>query len=178
MILKKNTIKGSYTIDLDKRSDKRGFFARAYCKDILKEKKIVKEISQINFSYSKNKGTIRGLHFQAKPFQEIKIIYCLKGKIFDVVVDLRKKSKTYGKYYGVVLSEKKKNGIIIPEGCAHGFQSLTNNIEIVYFSTAKYSSNHEKGIIYNDKKINIKWPLKPTVVSEKDSSWKAIGEHE
>ena len=178
MILKKNIIEGSYTIELDKKSDKRGFFARAYCKDILKEKQIVKKISQVNFSYSKNKGTVRGLHFQAKPYQEIKIIYCLKGKIFDVVVDLRKKSKTYGKYYGVVLSEKKRNGIIIPKGCAHGFQSLADNTVIVYFSTEKYSSNHEKGIIYNDKIINIKWPLKPTVISKKDSSWKDIAYYE
>jgi dTDP-4-dehydrorhamnose 3,5-epimerase len=173
MKLIKNLINGSYLININKKIDNRGFFLRAYCSDILKKKKL-KKISQINFSYSKKIGTIRGLHYQKKPFEETKIIYCLKGKIYDVVVDLRKKSKTYGKYYGVILSEKKRNGIVIPSGCAHGFQTLTNNVEIVYFSTQKYSSVHESGILYNDKIINIKWPLRPTIISKKDKSWKSL----
>ena len=173
MILKENLIKDSYLIYLEKKIDKRGFFARAYCKEFL-EKKLSKQISQINFSFSKKKGTTRGLHYQSKPFQEIKIIYCLKGKIFDVVLDLRKNSKTYGKYFSLVLCAGERNGIIIPEGCAHGFQSLQNNTEIIYFSTSKFSPNHEKGIIYNDRNIGIKWPLKPTVISDKDLKWPSL----
>jgi dTDP-4-dehydrorhamnose 3,5-epimerase len=164
----KTKIKDCYLIKIDKFSDNRGFFSRAFCKKNFGKKKILSNIKQINFSFSKKKGTIRGLHFQKKPFQEMKIIYCLKGEIYDVIVDLRKKSKTYKKYLGFKISEDNRNGIIVPEGCAHGFQTLKANSEVIYFTTEYYNKSKEAGLNFLDPSIKIKWPLKVSEISEKD----------
>jgi len=168
MNLIKTKIQDCYLIKLDKFKDDRGFFSRAFCKNIFAKKKILNNIKQINFSFSKKKGTVRGLHLQKKPFQEMKIIYCTKGEIYDVIVDLRKKSKTYKKYLGFKLSSKDRNGIIIPKGCAHGFQTLKSNSEVIYFTTEFYNKLNETGLNFLDPSIKIKWPLKVSEISKKD----------
>tara|TARA_A100001011_G_C14297263_1_gene839035 strand:+ start:2251 stop:2778 length:528 start_codon:yes stop_codon:yes gene_type:complete len=164
----KTKIKDCYLIKLNKFNDERGYFTRAFCKKIFKDNSIKNNIFQINFSHSKKKGTIRGLHFQKEPFQEMKIIYCLKGSIYDVIVDLRKNSKSYKRYLGFRISSKNRVGIIVPKGCAHGFQSLESDSEIIYFSTQFYNKLKESGVNFLDPSINIKWPLKPTNLSNKD----------
>ena len=168
MKLIKTKIKNCYLIQLDKFKDKRGFFTRAFCKNVFDKENISNNISQINFSFSKKKGTIRGLHFQIKPFEEMKIIYCIKGSIFDVVADLRKKSKTYKKYVGIKISSKDRKGIIVPKGCAHGFQTLEANTEVIYFTTQFYNKSKERGVNFKDQTLKIKWPLALTNISKKD----------
>lgn len=164
----KTKIKGCYIIKLEKFFDDRGYFTRAFCKKILKQKKIQNNIFQVNFSFSEKKGTLRGLHFQKYPFEEMKIIYCIKGEIFDTAVDLRKKSKTYKKYFSTKLTDKNRNGLIIPKGCAHGFQTLKDKTEVIYFTNQYYNKSKELGINYSDPTLKIKWPLKISELSSKD----------
>ncbi len=170
MINFKNTkIKNLKIISIKNVIDKRGYFGRLFCKKFLG--KNFKNISQINRSLTKKKFTIRGMHYQAPPFSEDKIIICTKGKIFDVAIDLRKKSKTFGKWQSVILSSKNNKMFLIPKGFAHGFMSLEKNTEIIYFVSEFYNPKKEKGVLYNDPFFSIKWPAKPTLVSKKDLKW-------
>ena len=170
----KNKVNGSFVISLDKISDKRGFFARLFCKEEFVKNSIKFNIPQINTSESKKKGTIRGFHYQSGKSAEAKIIRCIRGSIYDVVIDLRKKSKTYMKYYGVTLSSSNRKMLYVPKGCAHAFQSLENNVELIYMVDHKYDPKKEKGVRYNDPAFNIKWPTKITTVSKKDKSWRYL----
>ena len=168
MELKKTKIKDSYEIITSKFGDKRGFFSRLYCKKILKKIKL-KSIAQINTSFSKEIGTLRGMHYQKFPSQEDKIVFCVSGEIYDVVLDIRKNSRTYGKWYAKRLNPKKGNALLVPRGCAHGFLTLKKNTQIVYFVTNFYNPKKEGIIKYNDKKYNIKWPIPIKVISKKDN---------
>ncbi len=170
----KNTIKGSYVIELDKKNDQRGFFARFFCTNEFKKKKLTNKFIQINNSMTLMKGTIRGMHYQKKPFEEVKVIRCISGKIFDVVVDLRKSSKSYLRWYGLELNNNNKKMLYVPRGCAHGFLTLTNNCEVIYLVSKEYSPRHEMGLRFDDPKININWPKKIIHTSEKDMQWKFL----
>jgi len=171
MIFKKTKIKGLYIIEPELKIDERGYFARIFCKNEFKKIGFDFKIVQINRSLTKKRGTIRGLHFQKPPKSEDKIVVCLKGKIFDVALDLRKNSPTFGKWFSVELSEENKKMFLIPKGFAHGFQTLTDNCEILYFVSEFYFPKYEGGVRWNDPFFNIKWPLKPTIISEKDKNW-------
>ena len=127
-----------------------------------------KNIVQINHSLTCRKGAIRGMHFQYPPKAESKIVRCLAGEIYDVIVDLRENSPTYLKWHGEILSYENMNLMYIPEGFAHGFQTLKENCELLYLHTEFYSPDHEGGVRYNDQKINIRWPLEITEISHKD----------
>jgi dTDP-4-dehydrorhamnose 3,5-epimerase len=168
MQIKQTKIKDCYEIFTSKFGDQRGYFSRLYCKNILKKFKL-RSIAQINTSFSSEKGTLRGMHYQKSPFQEDKIVYCTSGEIYDVVLDIRKKSKTCGMWVSRKLSPKKGNALIVPRGCAHGFLTLKKNTQIVYFVTNFYNSSKEGIIKYNDKKYNIKWPISIKVISKKDN---------
>ena len=168
----KTKIKNLEIISFNKIKDDRGFFSRLFCNKIFKKR--FQKTAQINFSQSKKKFTLRGMHYQNYPFAEDKIIKCIKGKIFDVAVDLRKNSKTYGKWASLILSEKNNKMFLIPKGFAHGYMTLENNCEIIYFVSNHYKPNKESGIRYNDPYFKIKWPSKPRAISEKDLSWKLI----
>jgi dTDP-4-dehydrorhamnose 3,5-epimerase len=174
MIFKKTKIKGLYIIEPEFKIDERGYFARIFCKKEFKKNGFDFEIVQTNRSLTKKKGTIRGMHFQKKPKSEDKIICCLKGKIFDVAIDLRKNSPTFGKWVGVELSEENKKMFLIPKGFAHGFQTLTDNCEILYFMSEFYSPKYESGVRWNDPFFNIKWPIKNPILSEKDKNWPLV----
>ena len=128
-----NNFDGILTINTGSFQDERGLFQRIYCDKELSGILKGRKIKQVNHSYTINKGSIRGLHFQKKPFEELKIIYCIQGSIFDVVVDLRKNSDTFGKYFSITLDSKDFNALVVPEGFAHGFQTLTNNVRMIYF---------------------------------------------
>lgn len=170
MKFKKTKLEGNYLIDLEKKEDKRGFFSRYFCKKEFSSIGLNTKWVQINNSFSKKKGTIRGLHFQTSKFSEVKLVRCVKGEIWDVVVDLRKKSKTFGKWFGANLSEKNRTMMYIPKNFAHGFISLTKNTEIIYLVSNFYEPQSEKTLIWNDKDISISWPLKPKSISEKDQN--------
>ena len=151
--------------------DNRGFLSRLWCKDAYKEIGWnVDDIVQINHTYTAKKGTIRGMHFQKKPFEEKKIVSCIRGSIFDVAIDLRKNSSTYLSWYGLELSSDNKLMLNIPEGFAHGFQALKANSELIYLHSQNWVKKSEAGIRFDDPYLNIKWPLKPKCISSRDLS--------
>ena len=173
--IKETFIKDLFEGEIISRKDERGYFERVYCINELNEMiNFKKNIIQINRSLSKIKGTIRGCHFQSPPFAEIKIVSCPKGSLFDVGIDLRKGSPTYLQYFSQILSAENKKFLIIPEGFAHGFQTLEENTEILYLVTQEFSLNHDNGINPFDPAININWPIPCTIRSEKDTKRKFI----
>jgi len=165
-------IKGVYIIEPEPKIDKRGYFLRAFCKKKTKTLGIDFNIVQINRSFTKKKGTVRGLHYQKSPYQEDKIIQCLKGEIYNVVLDLRSNSSTFGKWISQRLSEKNKKMILVPKGCANGLQTLTNNCLIEYLMSEFYIPKYGAGIRWDDQFFKIKWPIKKIILSKKDKNWK------
>jgi len=161
-------LKGAYTIDLEKKGDDRGFFARFFCKNELAEQGLNNEIVQINNSLSQNKGTLRGFHYQLPPFEEDKIVRCLHGSLYDVIIDLRKDSQTFGQWFGAELTAENRKMMYVPKGFAHGLITLEPNTEILYMVTQFYAPEYERGIRWNDPKFNVQWPIEPVEISEKD----------
>lgn len=170
MIFAPTPLNGSYIITLSPKGDKRGWFMRSFCKKEFEAIEHTKEWVQMNHSFTAAKGAIRGMHFQMAPYGEIKMVRCIVGAVFDVIVDLRKDSPTYLKWFGIELSAENKKCLYIPEGFAHGFQTLTDNTELLYHHSEFYEPGYESGILYNDPKINIQWPLPVTEISERDKS--------
>lgn len=157
-----------YAIDLNLFKDERGWFARTFCKEEFKKKGLDVEWVQINHSFTANKGTLRGMHFQKPPHSEIKLVRCISGSVYDVVIDLRKHSSTFLKWFGVELSAENKRMLYIPEGCAHGFLTLTANCEIIYHHSSYYAPGVEEGIKFDEPAVNIKWPEPIVESSERD----------
>jgi dTDP-4-dehydrorhamnose 3,5-epimerase len=155
--------------------DERGFFMEIYKKEDFEKAGIKGEFVQQNHSKS-IKGTLRGLHYQREPYAQAKLIRCIKGKIFDVAVDIRKGSPTFGKYVSVILSEKNKNMLYIPRGFAHGFEVLSKEAEVIYSVDNIYVKESEAGIIWNDPTIHIKWPITPKIISRKDQAWPRLND--
>ncbi len=172
MIFNPLSLEGAYLIALDKREDERGFFARYYCEEEFKQHNLKTNWVQMNNSLSKQKGTLRGLHFQNPPHAEVKLIRCFRGAIWDVIVDIRKNSKTYGQWYGVELSAENRNMVYIPEGFAHGFISLSDDSEILYMVSSPYAGHTEGTLRWNDSFHQIEWPIKPSIISDKDQKAK------
>ena len=171
MKFEETILKGSYVIDLDLFQDNRGWFTRTFSKDIFaKQIGFTKEWVQMNHSFTKAKGALRGMHFQLHPFSEIKLVRCIAGEVFDVIVDLRKESATFLRWYGIKLSAENKRMIFIPEGFAHGFQTLSDNAELIYHHSEFYNPEAESGIKYDDSAINVQWPLEVTEISERDKN--------
>lgn len=170
MIFSPTALAGSFVIDLKAFSDDRGWFARYYCKDEFRQIGHDAEWVQMNHSFSAKKGTVRGMHFQWAPHREIKLVRCIAGAVFDVIVDLRKNSPTFLQWFGTELSAENKRSLYIPEGFAHGFQCLEDDCELLYHHSAFYQPGAEAGIRYDDPAIGIGWPLPVTVISERDSS--------
>jgi dTDP-4-dehydrorhamnose 3,5-epimerase len=168
MIFTPAPLAGSYVIDLSPFTDSRGWFARTYCSQEFQQIGHTKEWVQINHSFTEAAGCIRGLHYQLPPFTEIKLLRCVAGAVYDVIVDLRKGSPTFLQWFGTELSAKNKMMLYIPEGFAHGFQTLTNDCELIYHHTALYTPGAEGGLRFNDPRLGIQWPLAPTVISERD----------
>lgn len=162
---------GAYIIELEPFRDERGFFVRMFCKNDFKQIGFDKEIVQINHSLTRKKGCIRGLHYQIPPFCETKIIRCIYGAVFDVMVDIRKDSPTFLQWFGMELSEDNMRMALIPEGFAHGFQTLAENAELIYHHTAFYSQEHERGLRFDDPRFAIPWPLPAGAISLKDQQY-------
>ena len=155
--------------------DERGFFMETYKKDEFEKVGITGEFVQDNHSKSK-RGVLRGLHFQKEPYAQAKIVRCVRGEIYDVAVDLRKNSPTFGKYAGVILSEDNKYQLYIPGGCAHGFLVLSDVAEVIYKVDNVYAPDHEGGLIWNDPDVNIPWPSDNPILSQKDQKLPTLRE--
>jgi dTDP-4-dehydrorhamnose 3,5-epimerase len=169
------SLKGLKLISKKKKEDKRGFLSRIFCFDELNKSLGIKPIKQINHTLTIKVGTVKGFHYQVSPSLEMKIVTCLKGKVFDVVVDLRKNSPTFLKKHYQILSDENFYSIVIPEGFAHGFQTLTDNCEMIYFHTSNYNPINERGVCYDDPTLNVSWPLPVDLVSIKDKQYEYIG---
>lgn len=161
-------------IESKKKSDVRGYFKRIFDKDEFQERKMETKFVQLSLSFNKKKGTLRGMHFQKKPFQETKVVQCVKGKIFDVVIDLRPKSSTYKKWFCIELSESNNKMLYIPKGFAHGFLTLKDNTEIFYQISTNYNPKYAGEIRWDDDEFKIKWPIKPTIISKNDRMTKSF----
>lgn len=170
----KNTgLNGLHVVKREQLLDDRGSFERLFCMHEFKQF-TKSNIVQINRTITKNIGTVRGLHYQTPPFSEVKIVSCLRGEVFDVAVDLRPDSPTFLKHHSERLSESNNQTFVIPEGFAHGFQTLTDNCEMIYFHTACYNASSEIGLNAMDPLISIPWPLPVSHRSSKDKSWKFL----
>lgn len=171
MIFTETALPGAFLIDLERVGDDRGFFARALCAEEFAEHGLKMDIVQANVSYSADPGTLRGLHYQEAPHAEVKMIRCIRGRIFDVMVDVRPDSSTYLQWVGVELSDENRRMAYVPEGFAHGFLTLTDDCEVFYPVTAAYTPEAERGLRYDDPALGIEWPSEVRVVSEKDRAW-------
>ena len=170
MIFAPTHLAGSYEIALEPRIDNRGWFARFFCKDEFAQIGHTKEWVQLNHSCTLKKGAIRGMHFQNPPFSEIKMVRCIAGSVYDVIIDLRKGSDTFLKWYGTELSAHNKKMLYIPAGFAHGFQTLEDNCELLYHHSEYYKPVAEAGIRYNDPIIGLEWPIPVAEISERDTA--------
>ena len=177
----KTKLKDLFIIEFEKSEDERGSFYRIWDKKIFQENGLNDNLVQISISFNKKKGTLRGMHFQKKPFEEAKIVRCTKGKIFDVVIDLRPESKTFMNWASFELDSNESKILYIPEGFAHGFQTLEDNTELVYQISNWYSPEHASGLRWDDNKFQINWPIQNPIISKKDltfdSAEKYLKEH-
>ena len=171
MKIESTPLPDAFMIELEPVSDNRGAFTRIFCQKELQSTMKGKSIVQINHSLTRQKGAIRGMHFQYPPKSETKMVKCLRGSVFDVIIDLRKGSPAFLKWHGEILSARNMKMMHIPEGFAHGFQTLEENSELLYLHTEFYSPENEDGVFYGDPRTGIRWPLVPTEVSIKDDSY-------
>lgn len=172
----KTKLPGVHVIDLSFAGDSRGFFARLFCEEEFSNAGLNPEVAQINDSLSHKKYTLRGLHYQKSPQSESKIVRCISGSVYDVALDLRPDSPSFGEYHAEVLSSSSRRMLYIPRGCAHGYMTLEENTELLYISSTAYAPEFECGIRYNDPKFSIAWPAEPAQISDKDASWRDFNE--
>jgi dTDP-4-dehydrorhamnose 3,5-epimerase len=163
-------LKGAYLIDLEKRGDERGFFARLFCEKEFGEQGLATHFVQTNNSLSAQRGTLRGMHYQLPPSGEVKVVRCVRGSLFDAIVDLRPKSATYLKWFGAELTADNRTMMYVPVGFAHGFLTTSDDAEALYLVSSFYAPASERGLRYNDPAVGIEWPFDPIVVSGKDEA--------
>jgi dTDP-4-dehydrorhamnose 3,5-epimerase len=171
MIFTETPLAGAYVIDLDLRQDERGFFARSFCMHEFEEHGLESFTAQCNLSFNHRAGTLRGMHYQLPPAAEAKLVRCVRGAIYDVIIDMRPESPSYLQHFGVRLDDDNHTALYVPPLFAHGYQALTDRAEVSYQVSEFYTPGQERGIRYDDEAFGIDWPLAVTVISEKDSSW-------
>jgi dTDP-4-dehydrorhamnose 3,5-epimerase len=170
MIIRDMDIAGLKTIDIEPFQDERGFFARSFCRDEFARAHLEYDVVQCNISHNIRKGTIRGMHYQLPPYEEVKMVQCTQGSIFDAVIDLRKQSSTYLQWRGFTMRADEYRMLYVPKGFAHGYQSLEDNSTVIYMVTESYHPECELAIRWNDPSIRIIWPLPVTILSNKDKN--------
>jgi dTDP-4-dehydrorhamnose 3,5-epimerase len=176
MTFTETALAGAWIIDIERFDDERGFFARTWAADELTARGLDPTLAQCNVAFNRRKGTIRGLHFQRAPFDEIKIVRCTRGAVHDVIVDLREDSPTFRRWLAVELTADTHRMLYVPPGVAHGYQTLTDDAETYYHVSAPYSPAHAAGVRWNDPAFAIAWPLgEPTVISARDREWPDFG---
>ena len=172
-------VSGAYLVEPEPRTDERGFFARVWCRDEFAAHGLTAEFVQCNDSFSARRGTLRGLHYQVAPHGEVKLVRCVRGSVFDVVVDLRPGSSTYKRWVGTTLSAENRIMMYVPEGCAHGYLTLEDASEVVYPVTSPYQPGAERGVRWNDPAFGIEWPIAPPLtMSPKDERWPDYQPHQ
>lgn len=169
MIFRETPLPGAYLIDLEKRGDDRGFFARVFCEREFQARGLETRYVQVNNSLSAQKGTMRGMHYQLAPKAETKLVRCVKGGLYDVILDLRQDSPTFGKSFGAELTADNRTMMYVPKGFAHGFVTLQESTEAFYFVDEFYAPETERIVRWDDPKFNIAWPIPPVVLSDKDA---------
>ena len=162
---------GAFVIELEKSGDDRGFFARAFCSNEFRTQGLATNFVQVNDSLSAHRGTLRGMHYQIGEFAETKLVRCIKGALYDVILDMRKESPTFGKHFGVELSAENRRMFYVPKGFAHSFITLEDDSEAFYFVDAFYAPKAERGVRWNDPHFGVKWPIQPQIISDKDANW-------
>lgn len=170
MQLNKTSIKDLLVAVPEPFADERGWFARIFDNDLFDKAGIPVEWRQVNHSFTKTKGTIRGMHFQRAPYEEVKMVKCISGKVWDVAIDIRRDSPTYLKHFAAILSPENSHMMVIPKGFAHGFQTLEDDSALIYFHSEKYTPGNEGGLRYDDPALAIEWPLPVTVISDRDKN--------
>jgi dTDP-4-dehydrorhamnose 3,5-epimerase len=171
MLFTETPLTGAYLLDLEKREDDRGFFARTWCRREFEAHGLKVDLVQTNDSYNHHRGTLRGMHMQRTPHAETKLVRCIAGAIYDVIVDLRPDSPTYCRWYGVELNAENRRQLYVPEGFAHGYQTLTEGAEVTYQVTEFYTPGAEQGYRWDDPAFGIVWSLPVTILSDKDARW-------
>jgi dTDP-4-dehydrorhamnose 3,5-epimerase len=164
-------LKGAFILDLEPRSDDRGFFARTFCVEEFRAHGLCARVLQCNLSFNHTRGTLRGMHYQVLPAAEVKIVRCTRGAVYDVIIDLRPGSPTYGSHIGVELTAENRRTLYVPEMFGHGYQTLTDDTEVIYQVSEMYTPGSERGLRYDDPAFEISWPLPVSVISEKDAAW-------
>lgn len=172
MIFTEAPIAGAFVIEMEPRGDERGFFARVFCENEFAAHNLSQRFVQVNSSLSRQKGTLRGMHYQLAPKGETKLVRCIRGALLDVILDLRNGSPTFGKTFAAELSAENRKMMYVPKGFAHGFLTLEPDTEAFYFVDEFYSPAHERCVRWNDPRFAIEWPSQPVVISEKDRSQK------
>ncbi|MDP8985029.1 MAG: dTDP-4-dehydrorhamnose 3,5-epimerase [Pseudomonadota bacterium] len=175
MIFTESPLRGAYLIDLARLPDERGFFARTFCADEFAAHGLATHMSQCSVSFNAKKATLRGLHFQASPHDEEKLVRCTAGAVFDVIVDLRPESPTRWEWFGAELTAANRRALYIPKGFAHGFISLADESEILYMISVPYAAGFAQGLRWNDPALAIRWPLQPVVISTRDAEYPLLG---
>ena len=172
MIFTETQLKDAFVVDLERREDERGFFARAWCQDEFSDAGLSTRLVQCNVSFNRHRGTLRGMHYQLPPHAEAKLIRCTRGAIYDVIIDLRDGSPTYTRWVGFELSAENGRALYVPEGFAHGYQTLVDEAETFYQVSEFYAPGAERGVRWNDPAFGIAWPLpEEPLMSEKDKTW-------
>ena len=175
MIFTETKLKGAFVIDIERLADDRGFFARSFCEKEFKDHGLNPRVVQGNISFNEKKGTLRGMHYQIKPFEEVKLVRCTRGAIYDVIVDLRSDSPTFKQYFGLLLTAHNRLSLYVPAGFAHGFITLEDDTEVFYQMSEFYSPEHARGFRWNDPAFGIEWPLEPAMISERDRLYTDFG---
>lgn len=176
MIFTETRLKGAFVIDLDRKTDERGFFARAFCQNEFRDHGLKSVIAQANVASNATKGTVRGMHFQYPPAAETKLVRCTRGAILDIIVDLRPESPTYLEHISVELNEDNMTALYVPERFAHGYQVLRDGTDTSYQVGEFYTPSAEGGLRYDDPRLGLKWPLPVTVISSKDRAFRPLSE--
>jgi dTDP-4-dehydrorhamnose 3,5-epimerase len=171
MIFVETELKGAYLIELEKIEDHRGFFARTWCQEEFSRHGLNSRLVQCSVSFNKRKGTLRGMHFQIPPYEEAKLVRCTQGAIYDVFIDLRRNSATYKKYVSATLTSDNHRMLYIPEGFAHGFQTLADDTEIFYQMSQAFSAEHARGVRWNDPAFSIVWPEDDRTILDRDQNY-------
>lgn len=178
MLFTETKLKGAFVIDIERREDSRGFFARVFCQREMAEHGLKPVIAQANVAFNTRRGTLRGMHFQFPPAAETKLVRCTRGAILDIIVDLRPESPTYLQHVGVELTADNHRALYVPERFAHGYQVLEDTTETSYQVGEFYTPGVEGGLLYSDPRLGLRWPLPVTAISEKDAGWKGLDEVE
>lgn len=171
MIFRETALAGAFILESERVEDERGFFARTWCRREFEERGLDPKLVQCSISFNRRRGTLRGMHYQAAPHAETKLVRCTSGAIFDVVLDLRSDSESYRQWVGVELNQGNRRMLFIPKGCAHGFLTLEDDVEVFYQISELHSAEHARGVRWNDPAFAIEWPGEAIVISQRDREY-------